>query len=735
MSLKVSIITPAYNATETIAETLESILGQTSPDWESIVVDDGSTDDTAVIVQNFMKRDGRIRLIQQSNAGEAAARNSGIRAATQDWLLFLDADDWIAPSYLERVFAELTANSQLDAVHCSSARVTKDGTIIPETRMAPVGDLFPTLARYNEFPVHACVIRKSLVDAVGGFDSSLKTCPDWDLWQRIARKGAHFGAVRDVLAFYRMRSDAASMDASQMLKDGLRVLRQGHRSDPRVSNPLPAHANGLPSERMILDEYYLTAWYAGVLLGQKKDARPLLDLIPEKPCHELSPESIAEGIFEMAPIANSQPPQFWENLMDVIEPQIDDFLTALEQRSTAPNLATRTMSKLKTMMQPVLPELPRSKSHLSKTLFILISVLVLLIALETYLRLTWRPQHSLMKTAQVNSMGWWLHTASKGTADLVFQDESPEAARIIIHEAKTSNPFDVQLNLSNLEASSGQRYRLQFRAKADKTRNVLVGFSRSHHPWDALGLYEKIQLSENWQDFQRDFSITSDDKNARIHFDAGENNIPIEVSSVSLINLEEGTSVFPRSACVEKNPEAQNGPQRILFLGEMNPNMLDASLTQFLQPYQIIECVGKNYPAEHRADFVFFALTADDAAGKARPAPDKLESFYYTWAWIQDYRHSGTLPNLSGSAQEILRLDRQVKKNGTRLGVILLRNDLDYAGVTYEGRIWNHLTRTMIKELRNSNIPIIDLGRAPYEKRTKQDTARDILSFVERAKL
>src|ERR687891_679287 len=100
--MNVSVIIPAYDAAETIAETLESVLAQTSRNWEAVVVDDGSHDDTARIVENFTRREKRIRLIRQPNGGEAAARNSGIAAAKHDWLLFLDADDWIAPGYLER---------------------------------------------------------------------------------------------------------------------------------------------------------------------------------------------------------------------------------------------------------------------------------------------------------------------------------------------------------------------------------------------------------------------------------------------------------------------------------------------------------------------------------------------------------------------------------------------------------------------------------------------------------
>src|SRR5687767_6379658 len=93
----VSVVVPAYNAAATLAEALRSLVGQTFPRWEAIVVDDGSSDGTADVAAQFAEMDTRFRVIRQANQGEAGARNAGIEAARFDWLLFLDADDWMAP--------------------------------------------------------------------------------------------------------------------------------------------------------------------------------------------------------------------------------------------------------------------------------------------------------------------------------------------------------------------------------------------------------------------------------------------------------------------------------------------------------------------------------------------------------------------------------------------------------------------------------------------------------------
>jgi glycosyltransferase involved in cell wall biosynthesis len=348
--VNVSIIIPAYNAAQTIADALESVLAQSCPDWEAVVVDDGSIDRTVEIANIYAERDARIRVISQANGGESAARNAGIDQARYDWLLFLDADDWIAPSHLERLTGELISNPELGAVHCGSVRVAIDGTHVADDYLPPAGDMFPTLARRAAFPIHACIVRRSLVEAVGKFDTSLKKSPDWDLWQRIARMGARFGAVREVLAYYRMLPYSASLDAEQLFYDGLRVLKQGHAPDPRVPKPHPDYASGLQQEKVESQEFYLLCWCAGLLLGRGRDARHLFDAVRDDHFAELYPYAIAQCIIEAAPLPACQPRQAWESLWPKIQDLVEAFLVALEEHSGTPDLARRALVELKKMI-------------------------------------------------------------------------------------------------------------------------------------------------------------------------------------------------------------------------------------------------------------------------------------------------------------------------------------------------------------------------------------------------
>jgi glycosyltransferase involved in cell wall biosynthesis len=350
VAVRFSVIVPAYNAATTIAAALDSLSSQTFPDWEAVIVDDGSTDATASIAGGFAERDRRFRVVTRENGGEAAARNTGLCDASHEWILFLDADDWIAPHHLERMSAALVSDPTLDAVHCRSARVAADGSMVVERYQAPAGDLFPTLARRAAFPIHACVVRKTRVDEVGQFDTSLKTSPDWDLWQRVARTGARFGVVDDVLAFYRMSPHSASLDACQLLRDGIRVLRQGHGPDPRVKNADPRHQDGCPAEGVGTQQYYLLSWCAALLLGAQRDAAPLFELLDSTPFPELYPEAVAQCLFEGAPLATCQSEQAWQSLWPVLDDRISSFLTELEAASGAPDLRGRTRTALQRMI-------------------------------------------------------------------------------------------------------------------------------------------------------------------------------------------------------------------------------------------------------------------------------------------------------------------------------------------------------------------------------------------------
>ena len=121
----VSIITPCYNGEKYIAETIESVLAQTYPDWEMIIIDDGSKDNSAEIIGDYVQKDSRIQYIYQQNAGSAAARNNGIRRAEGQYIALLDADDLWLPTFLEKQIAFMKEKKAV-CVSCSYKRINEN---------------------------------------------------------------------------------------------------------------------------------------------------------------------------------------------------------------------------------------------------------------------------------------------------------------------------------------------------------------------------------------------------------------------------------------------------------------------------------------------------------------------------------------------------------------------------------------------------------------------------------
>jgi glycosyltransferase involved in cell wall biosynthesis len=221
----VSVIMPAYNVAPYIGEAIESVLAQTFTDFELLVVDDGSTDDTAAIAKRFADGDSRIRLLRQDNRGLAAARNTALRHARAGALALLDSDDLWMPRFLEAQLAMLDARPDVDIV-TGNARTLgshEDGfPARPWPDPRPWPDLWTILG--DELSVFIMsVLRRRVYDTIGGFDEMLRTNEDFDFWLRAALAGFRFARNDEPLGCYRRRDDSLSASEVRMLRGALRV--------------------------------------------------------------------------------------------------------------------------------------------------------------------------------------------------------------------------------------------------------------------------------------------------------------------------------------------------------------------------------------------------------------------------------------------------------------------------------------------------------------------------------
>ncbi|WP_091594749.1 trifunctional glycosyltransferase/class I SAM-dependent methyltransferase/polysaccharide deacetylase [Mesorhizobium muleiense] len=241
----VSIVVPAHNAEVTLPRALDCLVDQEIVDWEAIVVDDVSTDATAAIIAGYVEHDARFRTLSASAYSAAGARNSGISTARGRWLMFLDADDWVDAGFLAKMLAALEAAPDAVTAYCGSRRVMPDGELTPSSIPTEVAiQPFETFSRRCPIRTHALLVDRKTIVELGGFDVSLRTCEDWDLWQRLARLGKRWVMVDEPLAFYRTSLNSLTRNSTQMLADAEIVIARGFSPDPRVKKPASAHANG-----------------------------------------------------------------------------------------------------------------------------------------------------------------------------------------------------------------------------------------------------------------------------------------------------------------------------------------------------------------------------------------------------------------------------------------------------------------------------------------------------------
>jgi teichuronic acid biosynthesis glycosyltransferase TuaG len=300
---RVSVIIPAFNAEPHIEEALRSVQNQTYNDWEIVLCDDGSTDRT---VERARSVGCGVAVVQSTNnLGPAAARNLAIEHCSGELLVFLDADDYWLPSYLERQVSQYDEGQaqygNVGIVACNASLLEPDG-MRAETHMEAVR--FPSevtldrLLRYNPIYISALAPRRA-VEEVGGFCADLSGTADYDLWIRIVEAGYKVLATREPLAVYRIGSPSLSSDARAMARD----MQQTYRRALERGNLPPRERRIARRELRRQDLVERIASADGLSYRQALRALPLLLLvIAEHPRAWPSlPRMIARGRSTLGP--------------------------------------------------------------------------------------------------------------------------------------------------------------------------------------------------------------------------------------------------------------------------------------------------------------------------------------------------------------------------------------------------------------------------------------------------
>lgn len=258
---RVSVVIPCYRQAHFLGEALESVLAQTTPAAEIIVVDDGSPDDTHGVAAQYADCE-TVQYLRQTNQGLPGARNTGLHAATGDYVVFLDADDRLRPEALAAGLACFDRYPEAAFVAGGFRLLTHGGVPYDDPKRPEMHRAsYAGLLRGNTIGMHAAVLyRRAAVVAAGGFDPSLPSCEDYDLFLRIARTAplAFHGAV---VAEYRQHPAGMSTDAGRMMRTVRAVLKAQRPHVQHDARLRAAQRDGLRA---------CTTYYGRPLLAQIK---------------------------------------------------------------------------------------------------------------------------------------------------------------------------------------------------------------------------------------------------------------------------------------------------------------------------------------------------------------------------------------------------------------------------------------------------------------------------------
>lgn len=222
----VSVVIPTYNRAATLMRSIQSVTGQSYSEWELIIVDDGSTDNTRELVESAARQDARIRYIHcPENKGQAKARNTGIQEAQGEFIAFQDSDDCWMPEKLKRQMALMEAHPEYGLVYGQVVYDEAGVLSAPYPPMDAGEQVFESCLKRNLIGTPTMLVRKTVFDRIGLFDSSLPALEDYELALRITRSYAAGFIADPVLTAYKS-ADSVSRDLGKHLISNCMILRK-----------------------------------------------------------------------------------------------------------------------------------------------------------------------------------------------------------------------------------------------------------------------------------------------------------------------------------------------------------------------------------------------------------------------------------------------------------------------------------------------------------------------------
>jgi len=233
--MKISTILPLYNGKKFIKEAIDSVRSQTYTNWELIIINDGSTDDsleyTTAYVNSLPEKD-KIKIIDQENTDVAIARNNAISYATGDWIALLDQDDYFHPEKFLSMMSLAEDDSGIDVFVSQRYKITDSGIAEDlhsnrkKTDMFSSEDIITNVILGTGIAPIETLFKRDAFNAIGGLDSSLRMSNDWDLWVRFAQHGYRYYYVEKPLAYYRVHDANTTQFYERFVPERFKILEK-----------------------------------------------------------------------------------------------------------------------------------------------------------------------------------------------------------------------------------------------------------------------------------------------------------------------------------------------------------------------------------------------------------------------------------------------------------------------------------------------------------------------------
>lgn len=227
----VSVIVPTYNRADYLIEAVESVCNQTYNNWELLIVDDGSTDNTVDVLVEYLK-DDRIHYWHQDNQGQSVARQKALDNATGEYVAFLDSDNLWFPERLQLGVTELSKDSDIAVAYGDVTTIDENGNETSRTNMRRYsGRIAAQLLRDNFVTMNTSLVRRSAIDRVGGMRPTVRRADDYDLWLRMSAL-FKFIYIPEYMAEYRVMDDQISSNKDGRFSSNREIIENFHKEYP-----------------------------------------------------------------------------------------------------------------------------------------------------------------------------------------------------------------------------------------------------------------------------------------------------------------------------------------------------------------------------------------------------------------------------------------------------------------------------------------------------------------------